>query len=115
MVEFRPQPPQSVIDPSTGNVVAWDVRLEAVDTDDPTIAAGVDARVEVPETEQKPEADWTPVEVRNLAFSFFVLEEYTVDPDTGEKTYSKRNWFNQLIENIEGQKGAPMSGSRIVI
>ena len=107
---------EPLLDSTTKNVIDWVIGLRAWDDSDPAnLTAYVDAQVPVPEDGLKPLADWTEDEIRAFAFNYAIKEEYTTDPDTGAKTYSKRNWFNQLRGQVEAMKGQPIQGSQVII
>jgi hypothetical protein len=115
MIQYQFTRIEPLIDPATNNVIKWVVGLTATDTDDPSLSAYIDAEVPVPEDNFKPQADWTDDEIRAFAIQYALKEEYTTDPDTGTKEYTKQNWFNQLKAQVEAKKGQPIRGSTIVI
>ena len=115
MIIYQFQGVTPIIDKNTGNVTSWVIGLRGTDSDDPSYTAYIDATVPVPEDNLKPQSDWADDEIRQFAMDYAIKREYTINPDTNERDYTKQNWFEQIREQIEGQKGAPIRGSAVVL
>ena len=98
-----------------GNVISWVFGLKAYLEEDETVWAYVDERVRVPEDMRKPPEEWTDDELRKFAYEHAVKEEYTENPDTGEREYTKQNWFDLLVRQIKAKVKAPKVKTNFVV
>lgn len=100
---------QSIIDPTTGNVVKWVIGFTVTDTGTGE-SSYRDAEVPVPEADQKPFNEWTNDEARQFAYDWGTKRE-----TDAEGNVTKENWIVDLAGQVEAQAGRPKHGESLSV